>query len=164
LNWGAIGALADLASAIGVIVTLGYLALQVRQNTRTLRAEKRRALFESGTATSLQLAQDENLARLFLKGLQDVNALSEEERTRFSFLMENLIGQGAIAHGSQAYGVYDAALFRGVASPATRLLRTPGGSEWWRLLSKSFSDAFRDYVEKEVLRENAKTKPTVPPV
>jgi hypothetical protein len=154
------GAFADLASAIGVIATLGYLALQVRQNTRALRAESQRALFECGTATSLQLAQDENLARLFLKGLQDFHALSEEERTRFSFLMGNLIGQGAIAYGSQAYGVYDGAL--SVASPASRLLRTPGGSEWWRLFSKSFSESFGDYVEQQVLRHNTNTNPTEP--
>lgn len=163
MNWEAIGAFADLASAIGVIATLGYLALQVRQNTRALRAESQRALFDSGTATSLQLAQDEKLARLFMKGLQDFHALSEEERTRFSFLMGNLVGQGAIAHGSQRYGVYDGALFRGVASPSSRFLRTPGGLEWWRLFSKGFSDEFRDYVEKEVVRQNANTKPTVPP-
>ena len=159
MNWEAIGALADLASAIGVIVTLVYLALQVRRNTRALRAESQRALFENGMATSLQLAQDEQLARLFLKGLQDFHTLSEEERTRFSFLMGNLIGQGAIAHGSQAYGVYDRTLLRGAALPGSRFLRTPGGAEWWRLFSKSFSVEFRDYIDREVLRpnENAKT-------
>jgi hypothetical protein len=160
LNWEAIGALADLASAIGVIFTLAYLALQVRQNTRALRAESQRALFENGMATSLQLAQDEQLARLFLKGLQDFHALSEEERTRFSFLMGNLIGQGAVAHGSHAYGVYDRALL--TALPGSRFLRTPGGAEWWRVFSKSFSVEFRDYVEQEVLRPNKNTTPADP--
>ncbi len=33
MNWAAIG---EIAGAVGVIATLGYLAFQVRQNTRQL--------------------------------------------------------------------------------------------------------------------------------
>lgn len=36
MNWQAIGAIGELAGAVGVIATLGYLAFQVRQNTRQL--------------------------------------------------------------------------------------------------------------------------------
>lgn len=45
MNWDAIGAIAELLGAIGVIVSLVYLATQIRQsreqmahNTRALRA------------------------------------------------------------------------------------------------------------------------------
>ncbi len=33
MNWEAIGAIGEIAGAIGVIVTLMYLAIQLRQNT-----------------------------------------------------------------------------------------------------------------------------------
>ena len=33
MNWEAIGAIGELAGAIGVIVTLVYLAIQIRQNS-----------------------------------------------------------------------------------------------------------------------------------
>ena len=38
MNWEAIGAVGELLGAIGVIVTLGYLAVQIRQNTRATGA------------------------------------------------------------------------------------------------------------------------------
>ena len=37
MNWDAIGAIGEILGAIGVIVTLGYLAVQIRQNTRSSR-------------------------------------------------------------------------------------------------------------------------------
>ncbi len=33
MNWEALGAIAELVGAVGVIATLGYLAIQIRQNT-----------------------------------------------------------------------------------------------------------------------------------
>jgi hypothetical protein len=36
MNRNTIGAVGDLISGVGVIATLGYLALQIQQNTRTL--------------------------------------------------------------------------------------------------------------------------------
>ncbi len=38
MNWDAIGAIAELLGAIGVIGSLVYLATQIRQNTTTVRA------------------------------------------------------------------------------------------------------------------------------
>jgi hypothetical protein len=162
LDWQAVGAVADLASAIGVILTLGYLALQIRQNTLVQQAESQRAFFAVGTATSLQLARDENLTRLLLKGLHDFRALSQEERTRFSFLMGNLIGQYAVAHGSYTYGVYGRFGGSGVSSPAVSFLRTPGGAAWWAAFSTNFSAEFRDYVEREVLKPSGNTEAPEP--
>jgi len=37
MNWEAIGALADLIGGAGVILTLVYLAVQVKQNTQSMR-------------------------------------------------------------------------------------------------------------------------------
>ena len=36
MNWEAIGAVGETVGGIGVIVTLIYLAIQVRQNTRNI--------------------------------------------------------------------------------------------------------------------------------
>ena len=37
MNWEAIGALGNVVGGVGVIVTLVYLALQIRQNTKALK-------------------------------------------------------------------------------------------------------------------------------
>ncbi len=37
MNWEALGAIAELIGGLGVIATLAYLAIQIRQNTRSMR-------------------------------------------------------------------------------------------------------------------------------
>jgi len=39
MNWDAIGAFAELLGALAVFITVAFLAVQMRQNTRALRAE-----------------------------------------------------------------------------------------------------------------------------
>ena len=38
MNWEALGAIGEIVGAVALVVTLGYLALQIRQNTQVLRS------------------------------------------------------------------------------------------------------------------------------
>jgi hypothetical protein len=44
MNWEAIGAIGDFMGGVGVIVTLGYLALQIRTNTNVMRSNAQREM------------------------------------------------------------------------------------------------------------------------
>ena len=44
MNWEAIGAVGEVVGAIGVIATLGYLAVQIRQNSNVVRSSTRQAI------------------------------------------------------------------------------------------------------------------------
>ncbi|MEJ2089320.1 MAG: hypothetical protein P8Y69_12790 [Gammaproteobacteria bacterium] len=50
MSWDAIGAIGDFLSGAGVIVTLGYLAVQIRSNTRVLRGQAQREMSSNVTA------------------------------------------------------------------------------------------------------------------
>ena len=47
MNWEAIGAVGEILGAIGVIVTLGYLAVQIRQNTASNRQAAARSTVDA---------------------------------------------------------------------------------------------------------------------
>ncbi|MAT83331.1 MAG: hypothetical protein CMD39_03480, partial [Gammaproteobacteria bacterium] len=46
MNWDAVGALAELAAA-GVVLTLVYLSVQIRQNTRSMDESRRLAIAQT---------------------------------------------------------------------------------------------------------------------
>jgi len=46
INWEALGATANLLAAIGVIATLIYLAIQIRQNSNQLRGSATIAVYD----------------------------------------------------------------------------------------------------------------------
>ena len=62
MNWDAIGAIGELAGAIGVIITLVYLSLQIRSSTKatesqihvSLSSEMERLAIAMSTNDSLQ--------------------------------------------------------------------------------------------------------------
>ena len=43
MNWEAAGAIGEIIGALAVFLTLIYLALQIRQNTKAVRASRARA-------------------------------------------------------------------------------------------------------------------------
>ena len=48
MNWDAVGAFAELAGALGIVVSLVYLATQLRQNSALLKAPIASATREAG--------------------------------------------------------------------------------------------------------------------
>lgn len=57
MNWDALGAIAETLGAIGVIATLAYLAVQVRQNTHTIKSNDDRLRAELAQNRSSQLVE-----------------------------------------------------------------------------------------------------------
>jgi hypothetical protein len=68
MNWEALGASAELLGAIGVIVTLLYLAAQIRQSLKDTRAEALQQLSRDYMTHGAVVMQDENVGA-FLNGL-----------------------------------------------------------------------------------------------
>ena len=78
----AVNALAQLIAAIGVIVSLFYLAAQIRQNTRTVRAVVVDSLAHSLVDLLGPHAQNPQSLRAFSVVTENWNAASDEARAR----------------------------------------------------------------------------------
>ena len=79
VNWEAIGAVGEMLGALGVIVTLIYLATQIRQNTGAVRSQTRATIF-SGLQEELWKNMEFPDVTLNLKNGD--RALTPEERIR----------------------------------------------------------------------------------
>ncbi len=94
MNWDAISAMSDAFGVIAVVITLGYLALQIRFARLTVTDENRLARSEGVRMHLMAVAKDPSLAKLWLKATRaeaaykplceewDVNA---EEAMRIDF-------------------------------------------------------------------------------
>ncbi len=83
MNWDAIGAIAELAGAIGVVASLAYLATQIRHNTRASAVESK--LVTTGMLTGFvdTLITDPELNDIFMRGRISTENLSKTEYQRF---------------------------------------------------------------------------------
>jgi len=82
----AIGVLAEVVGAIGVIASLVYLAIQIRSNTKQLRFEASQTVAESIDRAFDPLYVEPN-ALILTKGGADLDSLNETERTVYNGLM-----------------------------------------------------------------------------
>ncbi len=79
-----LNAVAQLAAAAGVIASLFYLAAQIRQNTRSMRAIVVDSLAHSIVDLLGSMAQQPESVRAFAAVVQDWERASDEERLSVS--------------------------------------------------------------------------------
>lgn len=94
VNWEAVGSIAELLGAVGVILSLVYLALQIRQNSTLLlqntsiaRANAAVTSASYGSEFVCTLALDAEASRIWNLGSSDPGRLSEDELQRFDLLL-----------------------------------------------------------------------------
>ncbi len=58
MNWDAVGAIAELVGATAVVLTLVYLSIQLRQNTRAVEHATERGVWEDASTWMYKLAEN----------------------------------------------------------------------------------------------------------
>jgi len=161
MNWDAIGAIAELFAALGVIASLLYLAGQVRASTRASAVE---AKLESTSLLSnfvdVLIAHPE-LLNLQVRGRADVNSLTKEEYLRFSNMALKAFWFFSAGHFQFRSGTLSEDDFHETRSVLRYWLRGPGCRLWWEKTGREMmSPTFREFVEAEIREVDAAMRQT----
>ncbi len=153
-DWGAIG---ELVGGVAVIVTLIYLALQVRQNTlqfsRSVEATQLAAFernVESGNRIRELLILHPDLAALLLKGFDSYKELDKSEKFRFGMLLRNIFSAGQGAYVRQLSVEHDPSAFEGIGRVIDEILVNRGAREWLENSEPDWRPAFREFVDERL--------------
>jgi hypothetical protein len=143
MNWEALGAVAEILGALGVIASLAYLAVQIRQNTalmdRTVRAARGAAYqeflgyFQSAT---LPAVHDAAIAEIVRRGMIDVRSLNEAESFRFTWSMGAIIVTFDNALYQHDVGVLPVDRWQVLERQLRYYCRAPGFGPWFEEYSK----------------------------
>ncbi len=147
-----LGNLGELVGAIAVIASVAYLAIQIRQNTRSLRASAFHNLSNNIANFLGTVARDRELASIFMRGLARWRDLTPEESQRFVLLMMNLFSLHANAYHQHAQGALESEAYLGVRMTLARIACSPGGASWWRHAKHLFSPDFIALVDGDRAR------------
>ena len=85
-----LGSLGEFMSGLAVVVTLVYLAIQIRHNTRAVRSSMHQDMIESTLRIAESVSDNENVGRIVLKADEDYENLTTEERIRFEAYAERV--------------------------------------------------------------------------
>ena len=150
-----LGNLGEFIGAIAVVVTLVYLALQIRQNTAHLSQNTRsvhlsalQANVDSGQRVREVLILNPELSDLYLKGLRGYSELELSDRLRFGMLLNNILGSIQAAYVRNVVLDIDPDFLVGNTKLLLdSMLVHAGVREWWNRRRAEFRPDFRDLVE-----------------
>ena len=150
MNWEAIGAVGEVLGAIGVIVTLAYLAVQIRQNTKALGSSTFQAVSAEMARTAETITSVPGLAPLLAKAQHGLDDLTEDERIRFDFAMLMVFRRLEAVHVHRELGSIPQRLTWGFERSAISALGSGGAAEWWKNGKVAFSEEFAQHVDAEL--------------
>ncbi|MEN8375517.1 MAG: hypothetical protein ABFS34_08720 [Gemmatimonadota bacterium] len=149
--------LAKLGEFVGgafVVVTLIYLAYQVRQNTRTLQSENYARVLDRMSTLQSRLAADAELNRIVVVGAADPAELRRSERLRLSWAMYELFGATEFMYHTAADGALAEEVWTRWSEALAWWLSHPGVQEWWRIKPTPMSASFERHVEGMLERDS----------
>ena len=132
MNWNAIVAISQLVAAVGVILSLVFVGLQIKQNTRALQRTEHNSTMEQWTVIRQAIAQNRDIAELMTTGLRGESDLDAADHLRLEqMLQENAWASFHIWDRTQR-GVFPKGTFEATAGVfLSGLLTTPRGGTWW---------------------------------
>jgi hypothetical protein len=90
VNWEAISAIGQIVGAIAVVVSLIYLAREVRSSAHATQLASRHSMEDIFIRWSQQLADNQNLRELYYRGLHDFESLEGADLVGFGILIQGL--------------------------------------------------------------------------
>jgi hypothetical protein len=154
MNWTALEAVAQLVGSLAVLITLLYLARQVRQSNRQDMLNAYRHTYDSLNEFARSVVESEEVPAIVLRGRRSYQDLSEAERLRFDhlhFVFLNILE-------SHYYQVMATAMddeyrqwaLGNLAVLVRGYLDYPGAREFWGNVQPYYQPAVRKLIEQSL--------------
>ena len=147
INWEALGAIANLLTAIGVIATLIYLSIQIRQNTKAVRSSSIQNLVRSFSTTAQAVLENGYVIPLLLKANAGTDALTQEQRAQLHFWFIMTFQRFEGVYFQPDLGIVDAEVTDGFERSHIAVLASKSAQEWRANSKEIFNSGFVSYVE-----------------
>ena len=151
MNWNALGAIGEIVGAAGVILSLLYLAIQVRNGSRQARHAAAQAVLAKLNALIGQLAFTAGAGDIWSRGLSGLDALkNDEELVRFSSMLLQAFSTYEEVFHYRKTGVVEDWAWIHTSAPFDHFMRTPGFQQWWQRRNDWFGEEFRAFLNERM--------------
>lgn len=155
MNWEAIGAVGEIVGAAAVVVSVIYLALQIRTQNLESRLGATRDLASKRAEPMKVLLGNEDAIDVWLLALRGYENLKGKERFKAS-VMFNLIMRNAeqdFLH--KGTGHADDPYLESVDRVLSLNVSSPGLQQWWRTTGDLFNQHFQNHVNNMIKNQGS---------
>ena len=124
--------LTQVIGTLGVIVSLLFVGLQIRQNTSALQRNEHNSTMSQWTAIRMAITGNRDIAELMTDGLQGTRELDAADLLRLEHMLAEYAWASFHIWDRTQRGVFPKGTFELTAGAyLAKVLRTPRGSAWW---------------------------------
>jgi hypothetical protein len=140
-----LGSLGEFVGGIAVLVTLIYLAVQLRQGVQLNRSASIRTFMHEYN-DALAHARDPEFTKLFRQASRDFESLPRNDQARVATWLEQVLRTGYAGFVTDPKGENPVTYL--VDTTFATLVRLPGFQQWWRQYRLPYQTIAPDYLRK----------------
>jgi hypothetical protein len=99
MNTQDLGAIGELLTALASLITLVYLALQIRQNSKSLQESTSASLNQGWSNLNTRISSDPQFASIFIRGRANLDDLDAVETEQFRAFVQDILNMAVYADG-----------------------------------------------------------------
>jgi hypothetical protein len=157
MNITELGAIGEFLSSIGVIATLIYLAVQIRQNSKTMKSGAYQKIVEDRAAVSHHMMR-KHLTPVWRRGVSDYRGLSDDQKVQFNGILLTMIASHMGLRALAEDGTLDRRVFELFESDLTCVMLCPGVRDWWEDTQSAYFQ-WADYINELIRNGEGKQVP-----
>ncbi|MFG1691434.1 hypothetical protein ACGF5M_04700 [Gemmatimonadota bacterium] len=139
--------LAQVVGALGVVISLIYVAVEVGQNTQALKAATFQAMAAQSVEFGLRAVDDPEYGAFFTKAALTPESMTELEQVRWNALLGAAFRQFESIQYQFSIGMLEPRMWQGYDRVITRFASLPGSKQWWADNRILYNDEFALYVD-----------------
>jgi len=143
----------QIVAALGVIGSLIFVGLQVRDSAKAVRSATAQAVHDNYASWYISLAGNQQALASAVKGFADLDSLSATEKELYVCTFMAFLSHSQNAFHQWREGHLADGLWKGWEALMMNLVNTPGGAAFWRERSYLFGQDFQDQVKLIMSRE-----------
>ena len=147
MSWEIIGALGNVIGAIAVVVSIIFLAVEVRHNTASNRLAAEKDIANSITTQIFLSTASTRLPDIYLRGTEDPSQLKPEEEGQFTFYVMGFLRLVQDAYDRYQEGNISERTWQSIELLLMAHLSSKGMKATWDVRSNTLKEEFRNYVD-----------------
>ena len=147
MAWDALAAIGTMLGALGVIISLVYLATQIKNQNRESELAAANELAAQWSAAMSDVATNGQLARILEVGLERVEELEPHEYVQFTAHLNRIFRDVESMYTQYRAGRLSEELWQGISTSTIQFTKSPGVKYWWATRSGWFGEAFSQFIQ-----------------
>jgi hypothetical protein len=145
--------IAEIVASIVIVISLGYVALEIKHNTLALQNESHRSTLEMMNSGQNILATNAEFHRIYILGLESPTELNDAEWSRFVQFMLPRIGAWEYLFLAKVEGSVSPGAWAAFDPYFREIICMPGLLKFVAAYKSSYAPDFIEYVQSDPMRQ-----------